>query len=429
MSFLTESILKDRLSHKTHFESIEQHKYARLAMASYYYQEQEYVFNELFNPMLELQDFVIDKQLSTEEHSVFHNAKTKETVISYRGTTNLNDVKTDSHIALGREKHTERYKRSEEVFEKTKDKYGNNITTTGHSLGGGISLHISEKYDVKGHHFNPAISPTQVFNTDHYNNNSNQKIYRTKLDPVSIGGEVISDHQPKREVITVGNSPNHHAHALENFYSNKAKRTSDNSGYEVKKENLQTTIDRHKNIFKRMYDAYEKIQDIDEYLDSINSDASVFTKLPKALPKAIAMAKRGADPQDFTNETAKNLNPFFGFNPSIEYKWNDDDVVTPLRKLGKAMRTDERRRTDHLLSLGETQPHQQYTQQDEHHLLSASGVSYQQVMGQNFTSAPTPQASTRRRITDDYQVVTPEMTMDLELRQTVEAMNNLKVIY
>jgi len=150
MSFLTVNTLNDRLTHKTHFESIEQHKYARLGMGAYYFQDQEYVKTELFDPMLELQDFVLDKELSTQEHSVFHNPKTKETVISYRGTTNLDDVKTDSHIALGREKNTQRYKRSEEVFEKTRDKYGNNITTTGHSLGGGISLHISEKIRYKG---------------------------------------------------------------------------------------------------------------------------------------------------------------------------------------------------------------------------------------------------------------------------------------
>ena len=225
------------------------------------------------------------------------------------------------------------------------------------------------------------------------------------------GSEIISDHQPKREVITVGNSPNHHAHALENFYSNNAKRTSDNNGYQIKKENLQTTIDRHKNIFKRMYDAYEKIQNIDEYLDNINSDADVFTKLPKALPKAIAMAKRGADPQDFTNETAKNMNPFFGFVIDPDYKWEDKDVITPLRKLGKAMRTDERRQQDHLLNLAQKEPHEQFTEQDEHHLLSSSGVTYQQVFGQNFSE---PKVETRRRIIEDYQVITPEMTRNLD---------------
>lgn len=452
MSFLTLNTLNDKLTHKTHYESIEQHKYARMATSSYYHDDQKKV-EELFSKMEELKDFELDTQLSTQEHSIFHNKTTNETVIAYRGTTNLDDVKTDSHILMGREKNTERYKQSEDVFEKTKDKYGGDITTTGHSLGGGISLHISEKYDVKGHHFNPAISPTQVFDKDHYTNNSNQIIYRTKLDPVSIGGEIIADHQPNRTIVTVGNDENSHAHAMTNFYSDKAKRTADNKKFEVRKETLKTTIDRHKSAFKRLYDAYKQVQDIEEYLDSINSDADVFTKLPKALPKAIAMARRNADPHEYANETAKNLNPFFGFIPDPEYQWNDDDVISPLYHLGQAMRTRERRRQDRLINLGERSPHQQYTETDDHHLLSAAGVSYHEVMGQNMPRPTLEQQQqqlvhhynilsqrtrgqtglrrseilmdyivtnfpARRRPTEDYQVIDPSMMQGTSLSLT-----------
>lgn len=404
MSFLTESILKDRLSHKNHYESVEQHKYARLAMASYYYNDQEYV-NELFSYMSELDDFVLDYQLSTEEHSVFHNTTTNETVISYRGSTNLDDVKTDSHILMGREKNTERYKRSEAVYENTRNKYDGTITTTGHSLGAGVSLHISEKYDTRGYHYNPAISSTQVFSTDHYDNQSEQTIYRTKLDPVSVGAEIIANNQPNRQVNTVGNDPNHHAHALENFYNNKATRTNDNKGYTVKKETLKTTIDRHKSAFKRLYDAYQKAQNAEEYLDTINSDADIFTKLPKALPKAVAMARRGASPHEFTNTTAKNLNPFFGFIPDPDYQWDDRDVITPLYRLGQAMRTPQRRRTDNLLNLAQQEPHLQYTEPDEHHLLSSAGVRYEEVFGQSLLPPPVQ----RRRPTEGMLAMTPEI--------------------
>ncbi len=409
MSFLTESILKDRLSHKFHYESVEQHKYARIAMASYYYNDQEYV-NELFSYMSELDDFVLDYQLSTEEHSVFHNTTTNETVIAYRGTTNLEDVKTDSHILMGREKNTERYKRSEAVYEKTREKYDGSISTTGHSLGGGASLHVAEKYDTRGYHYNPAISSTQVFSTDHYDNQSEQTIYRTKLDPVSVGGEVIADHQPNRQVNTVANDPNNHAHALENFYNNKATRTNDNKGYTVKKETLKTTIDRHKSNFKRLYEAYQKAQDIEEYLDSINSDADVFTKLPKALPKSVAMARRGASPHEFTNTTAKNLNPFFGFIPDPDYQWTNEDVITPLYRLGQALRTPERRRQDYLLNLAEQEPHLQYTEPDEHHLLSSAGVRYEQVFGQSMIPPPVQ----RRRPTEGMVGITPELQESID---------------
>jgi predicted esterase YcpF (UPF0227 family) len=405
MSVLTAAIIKDRLTHHTSFETIDQHLFARLSMAAYYFENQEYVQSELFNPMIELEGFVLDRELSTEEHSVFHNSSKKETVIAYRGTSNLSDVATDSHVAMGRERHTARYKRSEAVFEKARDKYDGSMSVTGHSLGGGISLHIAEKYDVEGHHFNPAISATQVFSKDHFDNKTTQQVYHTELDPVSVGAHVIADHQPRRKVHRIDNDPDHHAHALENFFSNKATRTDDNQRFQVRKENLRTTVERHQKHFKRLYEAYQKVQDIDEYLDSIDSDASVVTRLPKALPRAIALAKRGVTPAEFDHQVARDLNPFFGFIPDPDYQWTDRDVITPLYRLGQYMRTADRRRMDNLLALEPKETYQNYTQQDEHHLLSSAGIRYVEVMGQDLL----PHMRSRRRPTEGMQIVQPSM--------------------
>lgn len=127
------------------------------------------------------------------------------------------------------------------------------------------------------------------------------------------------------------------------------------------------------------------------------------------------MAKRNASPHEYANETARSLNPFFGFIPDPDYQWNDDDVIGPLYYLGQAMRTRERRRQDQLIHLGERSPHQEYTETDDHHLLSAAGVSYHEVMGQNMPRPPstptTPSVGTdlppRRRPTEAYQVIDP----------------------
>ena len=173
---------------------------------------------------------------------------------------------------------------------------------------------------------------------------------------------------------------------------------------------MKTTIERHKSAFKRLYDAYKKAQDIEAYLDSINSDADILTRIPRALPKAYQMAKRGASPHEFTNETARSLNPFFGFIPDPNYQWTDQDVITPLYKLGQSMRTAQRRRTDNLLALQPEHPHQQYTQIDEHHILASNGLRYEEVFGQNMRQQLSSSFPPRRRPTEDYQVIEPSVT-------------------
>jgi len=54
---------------------------------------------------------------------------------------------------------------------------------TGHSQGGGISDHIATKYDLEGHHYNPAINHSNIVQAGKFANNKNaQSIYKTHLD-------------------------------------------------------------------------------------------------------------------------------------------------------------------------------------------------------------------------------------------------------
>jgi len=53
---------------------------------------------------------------------------------------------------------------------------------TGHSQGGGISYHIATKYDLEGHHYNPAINHSNIVQAGKFANNKNaQNIYKTFL--------------------------------------------------------------------------------------------------------------------------------------------------------------------------------------------------------------------------------------------------------
>ena len=374
-------------------ETVAQHKYARLSMAAYHHHDQTTV-SEIFGHMDELctgcgcgcGGYVLDPELSTAEASVFHSKRSGETVIAYRGTATLADIRTDGFVLHGRENTTDRYRAAERTYDATVEKYGRgNLTLTGHSLGGGLALHVAELHDLPSYTFNPAVSPRQVAQSHlrtHRRNTHTQVVYRTVLDPVSIGAE-LTGNDPKRQLVRVANHESAHAHALDrNFYHDDAQRRSKDGPLLARKETLAETVDRHRtyaSYAQRMYDAYEKAKDIDGSLDDVNSDADVLTRLPKAVYRAIRGARRGDDPRTFQNQTSRSLNPYVGFVPDPDYQWEDKDVITPLYRAGQLLRTRERRQTDKLLSLAQPASSIRVASKDATGFTTASGVRYNEV--------------------------------------------------
>ena len=187
---------------ETSTESIVQHKYARLAQASYDHFNGKVVEaglkNTRYGYIKDLKSFKVDKELSTVDNVVLHNSITKETCISFRGTTDdfsrtksfFSDWKTNSKIALNPKsaENTKRFKQAFTDTEKTIEKYGKeNLTVSGHSQGGNLSSLIGQRYDIESHSFQPAISVRQV-NMNRVLESptmTSQNIYRSYLDPVS----------------------------------------------------------------------------------------------------------------------------------------------------------------------------------------------------------------------------------------------------
>ena len=85
-------------------------------------------------------------------------------------------------------------------------KYGKqNLSVTGHSQGGGISYHIATKYDLEGHHYNPAINQSNIVQAGKFANNKNaQNIYKTHLDFASPLAYSKNLKKSKTTVHTVG---------------------------------------------------------------------------------------------------------------------------------------------------------------------------------------------------------------------------------
>tara|TARA_R110000868_G_scaffold29555_8_gene109951 strand:+ start:3063 stop:5876 length:2814 start_codon:yes stop_codon:yes gene_type:complete len=96
-----------------------------------------------------INDWILDKQLSTTRAKIYHNPKTGQTTITHTGTDSLSDWGNNLVYGLfGKKgyKHTNRFKDAEEVQKKALKKYGaNNLSTLGHSQSGMIIEMLGQK--------------------------------------------------------------------------------------------------------------------------------------------------------------------------------------------------------------------------------------------------------------------------------------------
>tara|TARA_R110002153_G_scaffold19230_4_gene66414 strand:- start:3490 stop:5097 length:1608 start_codon:yes stop_codon:yes gene_type:complete len=222
---------------KVVYETIEQHKYSRLAYASYEFGNPEAV-ERLFS-MKELASFELDKLLSTPEHSIFHDAFNNETVIAFRGSQRMKDVGTDMLIFMSLESVSQRFRQSLQVTKQVIDSYpASKVVTCGHSLGSGLSIVASNKYNLESHNFNSAESLLTAMKM------KNEKVYnyRTHFDAVSVANTVERNKSVTTVLPKIGNEKNiETAHRLNNFFDDDAQRVT-NNGREMMRSEKSSVI-------------------------------------------------------------------------------------------------------------------------------------------------------------------------------------------
>jgi hypothetical protein len=125
-------------------------------------------------------DYYIDESLSTPENVVYHNPKTGETKVAYRGTEGtLKDWGNNALYAFGLHNTSKRYKRSNEIQKQVEQKYGTeNLDVLGHSQSGAYAQEIG-KNAKNVIVLNPATHPGYTPKT------SNTTVVRSTGDAVS----------------------------------------------------------------------------------------------------------------------------------------------------------------------------------------------------------------------------------------------------
>ena len=134
-----------------------------------------------------VEDWVMDKYLSTKTSKVYKHKRENKVVIAHRGTKGFADWGNNAVFALGGEaayKLTPRYKEAKKVQARAEKKYkGAKISTIGHSQGS-LQAEMLGKNTDETITLNKATRPQDLISRS--KQNKNQYDISTKGDPVSV---------------------------------------------------------------------------------------------------------------------------------------------------------------------------------------------------------------------------------------------------
>jgi hypothetical protein len=122
-----------------------------------------------------------DPELSHEHASVFRHRNTDKGIVAYRGSRDLKDLTADIDVVLGRTPEA-RVQDALRIHAGAKRKYQNGVYLTGHSLGGTLAHHVSDRTGDEAVIFNPGSSPFK-----RATKSGKVRVYRNPFDIVSLG--------------------------------------------------------------------------------------------------------------------------------------------------------------------------------------------------------------------------------------------------
>lgn len=139
-------------------------------------------------PGRQVRGYELVNDLTSPDRVVYKHNETGHVVIAFRGTQSdvgsnrWRDWGTDLLMGFQLQGLGTRFSHAEQVAEKAIQRYGKeNVSVTGHSLGGSQALHVSRKFDIAAQAYNPYVHSADV----DYKRFPKAVIHHNISDPVS----------------------------------------------------------------------------------------------------------------------------------------------------------------------------------------------------------------------------------------------------
>ena len=178
--------------------------------------------NEAYEPELERKNigkYVYDQEMSDAETAVWHNHTDKRTHVASRGSTTAYDWGvSDLQIGLGIEGMGSRFKKAERQTKSAHDKYGYTTDVSGHSLGGNVSSHLTQRlgnnsWFGEATTFNSGVSTLGKGRSGSRARRACQKpdppAYCDKITHLKEKGDLVSNRNIVCDGLTLGLAPEH----------------------------------------------------------------------------------------------------------------------------------------------------------------------------------------------------------------------------
>jgi hypothetical protein len=163
---------------------------------------------------------------SSPDRVVYQHKRTKHVILAFRGTDARNwkngfsskgfrDITSDILLAGAAEGLSHRFTNAEEITQKLITQFGKeNVTVTGHSLGGSEAMHVSKKFDVGAHVYNPHTTWASAITGGYY---PQVTLHVNETDPVSMfyRGSTFKQVDSQKHGLLLK------AHGLKNFIHTK----------------------------------------------------------------------------------------------------------------------------------------------------------------------------------------------------------------